>query len=78
MKNVFKTIIEDYPIVLTVIGVLVVLAAIYYGWMAAIATAIAMIVAAAVEVLVVFGVYYGVKILIEWIGEKKNSQKRGA
>lgn len=72
MKKTIKEYMTNETVitVLAIIAVLLTLVMIYYGWILALVVGCAILGAAMVEALVVFGVYYGVKGIIEWRSER--------
>ena len=72
MKKTIKEYMTNETVitVLAIIAVLLTLVMIYYGWILALVVGCAILGAAMVEALVVFGVYYGVKEIIEWRSER--------
>ena len=72
MKKTIKEYMTNETVitVLAIIAVLLTLVMIYHGWILALVVGCAILGAAMVEALVVFGVYYGVKGIIEWRRER--------
>lgn len=72
MKKTIKEYMTNETVitVLAIIAVLLTLVMIYYGWILALVVGCAILGAATVEALVVFGVYYGVKGIIERRNER--------